>query len=384
MGFLPAGAGSVITDVPRRTDATTSALRRGRVEPPRHGRLCRRGGADRRAARRGVARGHARDDADRHPRRHAHGHPRRGGGDADDADDGEADEEPEPEAEPDADEPDLAAREAELPELIRRALRSSRASTQAAIDVYADAGEIDGSRPPLLSVSLLADVDRIEMHRELDESEQRLDGAVSRASRDGIDDEPFERLVELLRAEIEFLVVAAEAHRELARGFAEVEQVVEYVNSSAFGLADDEYEELSDRLATATDRVETATERAAPIAAATDHERSVLESPHHPALADRFAAGEAALSGYHDALDGFPATIEDLDDAETALSTGDDSEAFALAQRAVGDLEAVAGTIGDVDPPVGVEPLDAELTTYVDDRLARAREVRDEAEAALD
>lgn len=299
--------------------------------------------------------------------------------------DGETDEpESDPEADPDADEPDLAAREAELPELVRRALRSSRESTQAAIDRYADAGEIDGSRPPLSSVPLLTDVDRIGIHRELDESEQRLEGGVARASRDGIDDEPFERLVELLRAEIEFLVVAAEAHQELARGFDEVEQVVEYVDANAFGLADDEYEDLDDRVTTVIDRTEAAAERAEPIAAATDHERSVLESPHHPALADRFAAGEAALSGYHDALDGFPATIEDLDDAETALSTGDDSEAFALAQRAVGDLEAVAGTIGDVDPPVGVEPLDAELTTYVDDRLARAREVRDEAEAALD
>ena len=278
-------------------------------------------------------------------------------------------------------EPDLQTREEELPELIRETIQSSRGYTQEAISVYAAGGEFDGTEPPLLSVPLVDPVDRIDVQRELDDAESRLESAVSRADRQNVDDEPFQRLVELLDAEIRFLSIAAETHAALADGFELVEETVDLADQNAYGLAADRHDELGELLAATTADAEMAAARVDPIVAATDEEREALESPHHPELASRLEAGAEALSEYHDTFERFAETLSTLDDAATA---SDDDEALALSQIAIDDLETVESELEAVDIPAGVEPLHTDLEGYINERLEEAREIRDEAAAALD
>jgi len=274
---------------------------------------------------------------------------------------------------------DLRERESELPELIRESFSASRGRILAAVETYASSADGDPDPAAALgSVSLLAEPDRIDVGRELSSAEDRLEGGVSRADRQGIDDEPFRRLVELLEAEIESLRTATEAHETLARAYGTVESVVELADQRAYRLAEDEHEELGERSAAAA-ALSDVTAAVGPIEAATEAELAALEAAGHAGLVGRLEAGSAALSAYHDAIGAVPSAFSDLEDAEVALGS-DDDRAFRLATNTIDALEAVEAGIETAEPPGSVEPLEADLLERIRERLERAREVRNEAE----
>ena len=275
---------------------------------------------------------------------------------------------------------DLRERESELPELVRESLSASRGQILTALETYASSagGEPDPAIA-LESVSLLAEPDRIDVGRELSTAEDRLSGGVSRADRQGIDDEPFRRLVGLLEAEIESLRRATEAHETLAEACGTVESVVELADQRAYRLAEDEHEELGERSAATEAALSDATAAVEPIETATDAELAALEATGHAELVDRLEAGSVALSTYDDALGAVPSAFSDLEDAEVALGS-DDDRAFRLATNTIDALEAVEAAIEAAEPPGSVEPLETDLLEHIGEKLERAREVREEAD----
>lgn len=294
--------------------------------------------------------------------------------------DGEPEKE-EPETDP---EPDLREREAELPELIRDSMTACRDRIATAVGTYVSSadGSTD-SEPPLASVSLPAEPDRGGTTRELSTADDRLSGAVSRAGRQGIDDEPFQRLTGLLDAEIETLNQAVRAHQALARGYEATEAVVRRADQRAYGIAESKHEDTGKHLTAATERISKAMTALEPIETATETEREALETAGHVDLADRLDAGAEALAAYHDATENVPSAFENTDDAETEIGS-DNERAFSLATVAVDRLEATESELEAADPPASVEPLEGTLLERIRAKLDTAREVRAEAEERLD
>jgi hypothetical protein len=279
---------------------------------------------------------------------------------------------------------DLRERESELPELIRESLRAARDRIDAAVDVYVDsAGGDPDAGTPLTSVSLSAEPDRIDATRELSTANDRLDGATSRAGRRGIDDERFRRLTALLGAEIDTLQATVDAHQSLARGYRTAESVVELADQRAYRLAESDHEELGERRSETAEAIETARAAMEPIDAATDAERTALQTDGHADLLDRLEAGAAALGTYRDALEAVPSAFSDVDDAEGELGN-DDERAFSLATLASEDLEAAESTIESADPPPSVDPVESSLLGPIREKLETAREVRDEASEGVE
>jgi len=293
--------------------------------------------------------------------------------------------EPEPEPEPDepADEtptePDLRERESELPELVRESIASARERIDAAVGIYVTSADGDpDSEPRITSVSVLAEPDRIDAHRELSAANDRLSGATSRADRQGIDDDPFRRLAELLGAEIGTLRSEISTHETLARGYRAAESVVDLADQRAYRLAESNHETLGDYRSEAADTIEKTKTAAEPITAATDTERAALEADGHLDLLDRLEEGSTALGTYHDALESVPSAFSDIDDANGSLGN-DDEEAFTLATLAAEDLAETESTLVASDPPASVESLESSLLETVRAKLETAREIRDAA-----
>lgn len=296
----------------------------------------------------------------------------------------EPDEEPD-EEEPETDpEPDLREREAELPGLIRDSMTACRNRIATAVETYVSSadGSTD-SEPPLASMSLLAEPDRGGTTRVLSTADDRLSGAVSRAGRQGIDDEPFQRLTELLNAEINTLDRAVRAHQTLARGYETTETVVRRADQRAYRTAESEHEDAGELLTTATERVGKTMTALEPIEAATETEREALETAGHVEIADRLDAGVEALAAYHDATENVPLAFENTDNAEDAL-LGDSERAFRLATVAADELEAIESEIEAAESPASVEPFEETLLERIRAKLDTAREVRAEAEERLD
>ena len=286
-------------------------------------------------------------------------------------------------AEP-TDEPDLRERESELPELIRESLTASRGRIDDAVEIYADTADGDpDAETPLNSVSLAAEPDRIDASRELSAANDRLSGATSRADRQGIDDERFRRLTELLGAEIETLREAIDAHQRLARGYQTAESVVELADQRAYRLAESDHEELGERRTGTAETVEAARTAFEPIESADDAERTALQTDGHGDLLDRLEAGSGTLGSYHDALETVPESFSDVDDAQGELGD-DDERAFSLATIAAEELEASESAIESADPPPSVEPVESALLGPIREKLETAREVRDEASEGIE
>ncbi|MES3517906.1 MAG: hypothetical protein PPP58_09610 [Natronomonas sp.] len=298
----------------------------------------------------------------------------------DDSDAEEADESEEPAG------PDLAEREEELPELIRESLNASRNNTAAALSIYTEAVPREDRQdvPAVLSVSLLEEGDRIGMQRQLNDAADRLDGAVTRADLQGIDDDPARRIFELLGAEIETLSTAAVAHETLARGFGRVESVVELADQRAYRLAADEHDDLTETSAEASVHVADAADAVEVIAAAVDREREILVGEEYTALVDRLRTAEEVLLRYRSAVGDVPSIFEDLDDADTARAVGDNDEALALAQIVIEDLDALISEIESIERPETTEPLETFLLVTFEEKLQLAREIRDDARAAME
>ena len=282
------------------------------------------------------------------------------------------------------DEPDLRERESELPELIRESLTAARNRIDAAVEIYVDSADGDpDAGTPLPSVSLSVEPDRIDASRELSAANDRLSGATSRADRQGIDDERFRRLTGLLGAEIDTLRATVDAHERLARGYETAESVVELADQRAYRLAESDHEELGERRSETADAIETARTAMEPIEAATDAERTALQTDGHADLLDRLEAGAAALGTYRDALEAVPSAFSDVDDAEGELGN-DDERAFSLATITSEDLEAAESAIESADPPPSVEPVESSLLGPIREKLETAREVRDEASEGVE
>ena len=286
-------------------------------------------------------------------------------------------------AEP-TDEPDLRDRESELPELIRESLTAARNRIDVAVEIYVDSADGDpDAGTPLPSVSLSVEPDRIDASRELSAANDRLSGATSRADRQGIDDERFRRLTGLLGAEIDTLQATVDAHERLARGYETAESVVELADQRAYRLAESDHEELSEHRSETADAIETARTAVEPIEAATDAERTALQTDGHGDLLDRLEAGAAALGTYRDALEAVPSAFSDVDDAEGELGN-DDERAFSLATIASEELEGAESAIESADPPPSVEPVESSLLGPIREKLETASEVRDEAAEGID
>ncbi|WP_181693453.1 hypothetical protein [Natronomonas sp. LN261] len=298
---------------------------------------------------------------------------------ADGPDATETEREPDEPADETPTEPELRERESELPELVRESIASSRERIGAAVDIYVTSADGDAdSEPNVASVSLLAEPDRIDAHRELSAANDRLSGATSRADRQGIDDDPFRRLTELLGAEIGTLRSEISTHETLARGYRTAESVVDLADQRAYRLAESDHEALGDYRNETADTIEKAKTAAEPIAAATDTERAALEADGHLDLLDRLEDGSTTLGTYHDALESVPSAFSDVDDANGSLGN-DDEEAFTLATLAAEDLAETESALVASDPPTSVESLKSSLLETVRAKLETAREIREAA-----